>query len=103
MPRTGGNSSEQDGQPPNFRLLQDLAAGTNGLFDPGPLDLIADSKTTLERTSYRGSLLTLALCLFLMDIVVRRFNIFETPRDWSAHRLRARLLNLLSLSRHRLS
>ena len=100
MPQTAGKSSEQDAQPPNFRLLQELTAGTNGLFDPRPTDLIADPKSTLERTSYRGSLLTLALCLFLMDTVVRRFDLSETWRRLSNHRLRRRLLSLLSRLRH---
>ena len=102
MTHTAGKSLEQDAQPPNFRLLQDLAAGTNGLFDPRPADLIADPKSTLERTSYRGSLLTLALCLFLMDSVVRRFGLSETWRRLSNHRLRTRLMNLFSRLRHSL-
>ena len=75
IPASPSDSRELDGRPPDYRLLQDIASATGGIFDPQPADVIIPPLATVNTRALRNPLLILAMILFLMDVAARRVDI----------------------------
>jgi Ca-activated chloride channel homolog len=64
--------------PPNFEVLRDLSAGTNGVYQAaGPEIFDAGGETVSVHTRLWPLLASLALVLYLVDVLLRRLRLFE--------------------------
>ncbi|HET9219362.1 MAG TPA: VWA domain-containing protein [Terriglobia bacterium] len=64
--------------PPNFEVLRDLSAGTGGVYQAaGPEIFDAGGETVNVHTRLWPFLASLALALYLVDVLLRRLRLFE--------------------------
>ena len=62
-------------RPTNEKLLKTIASVSNGQYDPQPETIFATSDRTAQRaTPLWPHLLTIALCLFVIDVALRRID-----------------------------
>jgi hypothetical protein len=64
--------------PPNFEVLRDLSTGTGGVYQAaGPEIFDAGGETVSVHTRLWPLLASLALVLYLVDVLLRRLRLFE--------------------------
>jgi hypothetical protein len=70
-----GYADELRLRPTNKELLEAMARATGGLYDPAPEAIFATSDRSAERgTPLWPYLIAVAVCLFLLDVALRRID-----------------------------
>jgi len=61
----------------NTGLLARLAQATGGEINPKPLEKLTKSSVSKDHEPLRKGIIPLAFCLFLLELVVRKFTFAE--------------------------
>jgi uncharacterized membrane protein len=68
-------------RPPDEALLKSIASATGGVWKPTPATLAAAGDNRTQRRPFWPALVATALCLWFVDLAVRRVRLFEPHVD----------------------